>query len=220
MGDLTRARTYWNKVIDLFGVAPLPGRDSVPAPQPSDDAARRRTEPEAKQGMADAYEWLVELGLRLGNTEEAEKFSALCLARQRELATVDARNVRATKSLGFALYWAGSVSLRKGEFLEAGRFFDESLRLFEKLAEIDRGNAEASSSLASAMLHAGDFRLAAGDLGVALKRYNESLNTRQSLATATRRTPTPVSKSRPPSRRSPRPTRPPVTRRPLSCSAR
>ena len=76
MGDLARARIYWNKVIDLFGVAPSPGRDNVPAPQASDDAARRRTEPEAKQGMADAYEWLVELGLRLGNTEEAEKLSA------------------------------------------------------------------------------------------------------------------------------------------------
>jgi tetratricopeptide (TPR) repeat protein len=184
LGDLARAEEYSNKALKLYGETPLKN----PA-EPSGSAGGGRAETrgvglEAKEGTAEAYEWLVDLGLRLGDTEEAGRFSTLCLALKEEIAGIDRNNAQARRALGYARLWAAKVSLQEGDFTAAEKRYGELLELREELAKLDPQNADAKSLLADTLEELADYHRESGNDVTVPNDYQEALRLRRKLADA------------------------------------
>jgi len=152
--DLHRSHDYWSRALQLY----------------LDLLKADREDLSAKEGAAEAYEWLADVDLSLRNVTGAIDAVRHSVKLKEELTGRDPRPAM-KQALSFAYLWQGNVDRILGEFDEARATFNKALKLRKELSAAKPRDGGAQDELADAYWDLGDLEFMTGETAAALDHF-------------------------------------------------
>lgn len=131
--------------------------------------------------LAQAYEWLSDMELRIGKAIPAASYGEKCV-HMRKIIAEQANNAPARlNDLGNGYYWCGIAQFRSGQLADAEASLNEYRKIRKNIYDGDAHDAAAIKNFASSEERAGGLALAMGDAAAAKEAFSNLVDLRKQL---------------------------------------